>query len=656
MRKLRQWPHSVAACFFSAAVATAFGGEPAGSDLTLDDESGTVAGVVGPDIIISRIELNSSENPTGYGSVGGISAFAIGTTSCNIGNVSAEWERTTPRHPVIAQNMYRLKGGRFEQIGMSWVKHGFLATNENEVGCGPCDHPGFGDLLGPGCADTYVISLNGQHIYLGPRWPINAFTGQFPYPVSAPAPAPVIGRRLQVHNTDLDSAMNAGALYFGEGHYVTADDAAAGNGLNNLSYRQIVVSFRSSDGSYLISRTGPNKVQDPAIRAWREREPTVIETDVQVPAEGLFILAAKTTELGTGFWHYEYAVFNLNSDRSARSFSVPIPDGSVVLNVGFHDVDYHSGDPYDPTDWPGIVADDRIIWQTDSYDVSPNANALRWGTLYNFRFDTNVPPTAAVVTLGLFKPGQPEFVTATSTGPMLGFIDCNRNTLADVCDVDCGVTGGTCDRAGCGQSADCNSNLVPDECEVDCNENTVPDSCDISSGTSHDCNENTVPDDCEPDCDGDGLPDQCDGSDLDEDGVIDCDDRCPATTPPKGCLCPSVGLCCFCDQFELEECFLPGNELCFVQDYPVRDCLLGGGRPECETSPCLEGCLYSDGDADGDRDLADFAMLQNCFSGSLTDPAYEPPPEECRPFDVNHDSDVDLPDFGDYLSALNAGG
>ncbi len=50
---------------------------------------------------------------------------------------------------------------------------------------------------------------------------------------------------------------------------------------------------------------------------------------------------------------------------------------------------------------------------------------------------------------------------------------------------------------------DCNSNDIPDECEIsfdlagDCNANGVPDECDIASGNADDYNVNDVPDDCE---------------------------------------------------------------------------------------------------------------------------------------------------------------
>ena len=171
--------------------------------------------------------------------------------------------------------------------------------------------------------------------------------------------------------------------------------------------------------AYCAVVTGFTQTGQPAIRAWKQLDPSVLETNIRVPGEGLFILSAKASDLGDGFWHYEYALHNMNSDRSGQAFSVPLPSGAIVENVGFHDVDYHSGEPFDLTDWPAMVSDDAITWATTSYDVNPDANALRWGTLYNFRFDANVEPRSATVTLQLFKPGQPEDVTVYTIGPSL---------------------------------------------------------------------------------------------------------------------------------------------------------------------------------------------------------------------------------------------
>src|SRR5262245_15163942 len=46
-----------------------------------------------------------------YGTVGDITAYAIGTTSCNVGQCQANWTSNTADHPLIAQNLFRLKNG-----------------------------------------------------------------------------------------------------------------------------------------------------------------------------------------------------------------------------------------------------------------------------------------------------------------------------------------------------------------------------------------------------------------------------------------------------------------------------------------------------------------------------------------------------------------
>ena len=76
-----------------------------------------------------------------------------------------------------------------------------------------------------------------------------------------------------------------------------------------------------------------------------------------------------------------------------------------MSNIGFHDVDYHSGEPWDGTDWTNNGgANNEVVWETETFFENPEANALRWGTLYNFRFDTDVPPAILNVDLGLFRP------------------------------------------------------------------------------------------------------------------------------------------------------------------------------------------------------------------------------------------------------------
>jgi hypothetical protein len=362
------------------------------------------AAQAGPDVIVGDIP-----DVQNYGLAAGKYAYAIGTTSCNLGDAPLTWIDCTSGpncniHPVISQNMYRLQtvngSARFEQIGQAWLKHGFCALQGTV--CSACTPGGNCDALFPGCSDPYSSSLNGSQSGLGPKSEVNASTGAFPYPwiLQGTNTNATLFKRLQVNQADVGIA---GAQYFVASMYVQPEDAAAGNDNNNQSYRPCT----TTGGT--LSLTGSTQRGKPAIQAWKDVDATVTISNVDVPADGRFIIASKATDLGGGTWHYEYAVQNLNSDRSGQAFTIPLPSGAVVTNIGFKDVDYHSGEPYALTDWSSATASNSITWSTQTYAQNVNANALRWDTIYNFRFDCNVAPASAagVATITLFKPGSP---------------------------------------------------------------------------------------------------------------------------------------------------------------------------------------------------------------------------------------------------------
>ncbi|MDE0960593.1 MAG: hypothetical protein OSB09_07415 [Planctomycetota bacterium] len=355
-------------------------------------------GGTGPDVMVG--ELTGTQS---YGLAAGHYAYSVGTTSCNIGTDTLLWISNQNLHPVIGQNLYRLNNGRFEQIGMSWLKHGFLALAQNSCGCG-CNNPGNGALLGVGCSDPYSSGLNGQQSGLGPRSEvIDPANGGYLYPISLNPPnTDLTAKRLRVDANDNDPNLNAGALYFVEGHYVTPDDAAAGNAHNNCSYRSAVFSTNATRAMTLTSST---QRQQPGIQAWQDNDPAVTLTETLDADNGLVILGYKVTDLGGGQHAYEYAIFNMNSTRAVASFEMPLAGGVSLTSIESHHPNYHSGEPYSTTPWSATQTAGVISWATQTSAQDVNANAIRWSSLHNFRFIANAPPTLVTATLGHFSGG-----------------------------------------------------------------------------------------------------------------------------------------------------------------------------------------------------------------------------------------------------------
>jgi len=377
----------------------------------------------GPDVIVGDIP-----NAANYGSVGTIHAYSIATTACNIGDAEIDWFANTNRHPVVIQNLFRLSNGRFEQIGMSWARHGFFALENNL--CGDCIAAGGGQHLGVGCSSTNSAGINGSQEVLGPRSEVNASTGDFPYPFTGIGiNGDAIFKRLQVLENDLTVP---DARFFFEAQFVSPDDATAGNGANNPSWRETQF-LGSTLSPAMMSSTHR---EEPALFAWAQADAQVLLDFVDVPGDGRFWIASRAYDNGDGTFDYEYAVHNINSDRSAGGFSVPV-EMADVTNFGFHDVPYHSGEPFDGTDWTSGSFFGTAGWATDAFATNPDANALRWGTMYNFRFTANRPPMQGQATISLFKPGGPGQMTVQAWVPTGGpcVADFNADGVLDFFDV-----------------------------------------------------------------------------------------------------------------------------------------------------------------------------------------------------------------------------
>lgn len=375
-------------------------------------------GQIGADVVAWTIGGENGYDFIYRGSSDGIGGYSMATQSCNWGDEVLNWYGGTNNTPIIMQNMYRIKNGVMQQIGLqSFMKHSFCALSEH--GCGACQSTDC-DTLGIGCADTYGAGLNSGGNC--PRSDVNGFTGYYPYPFSiSPTGPSVLRGNLQIANVDVDPGYNASARYFIEAQYVAADDMAAGNGHNNASWREII--FNSVSSTSPVSN-GPSATHpgESAIEAWAGIDSSV-DLNVQfAPNDGKIIVGVKVIDNGNGSYEYHYAVYNMNCDRSIGSISIPTT-GEIVSNLGFHDVNYSSAEIYSGTDWNGTAYLDFVTWDTQTYSQNQNANAIRWGTMYNFNFTSLSPPVEGSIDLGLFKPNGPSIFAVNALVPEGGLVD-----------------------------------------------------------------------------------------------------------------------------------------------------------------------------------------------------------------------------------------
>lgn len=398
-------------------------GEVRSEDMpALAPSAGTVPG---PDVIVGDLSGLAQFGSSSGTQVG----LAVATDSCNFGTENLHWQANPSNdHPVIPQNLYRMSanGDRMEQIGQSNVKHAFTALTNNICGLG-CNGVG-GSNLGSGCSDPYSASLNAGP-NLGSRAWINPFTGDFPRGDSATPNNSHTGHshtgtshRILVEINDLNTSMNAGATYYAEGQYITRHEydwcsthPGQCNMYNNVSYRQYSVNGTTSPFSFSpVSSTVRTKA---AIMAWTGA--TIVDLQPAPGVDGIGTLAYKVTQLSPTLWHYEYAIYNQNLNRGIQSFSVPVTSGDLT-NIGFHAPPQHPGWANDGTvgnagfssqPWATNEANGSMTWSSETFAQNPNANAIRWGTTYNFRFDSTHAPVTATATIGFYKTGAPITVT-----------------------------------------------------------------------------------------------------------------------------------------------------------------------------------------------------------------------------------------------------
>lgn len=412
---------------------------------------GNAGSVPGPDVVVGDL--------SGLAQFGGQSGtqvgLAVGTDSCNFGTVDLNWfANPSNDHPVIPQNLYRMSGGtgnsdRFEQVGFSSVKHAFTALTNNICNLG-CNGVG-GTRLGSGCSDPYSASLNaGSSNALGSRGWINPFTGAYPRNDSATPNNDHSGHnhagpshRILTEVADIRADLNTGAQYFAEGQYITPHEyvwcqanPTQCNMNNNVSYRRY--SSNSTATPFSFTAQAATVRQKTALTAWTGA--TVVEFKPAGNTDGIGAIGYKVTNPSAGVWHYEYAIYNQNLDRAIQSFGIPVGTGVTLSNVGFKAPPQHpawnldgsfANQGYSNAAWSQAEANGYVTWGSESFAQNVNANAVRWGTLYNIRFDSNQPPMTSFATVGFLKTGAPIQVRVQI--PSSGGVTCSRIPQGNRC-------------------------------------------------------------------------------------------------------------------------------------------------------------------------------------------------------------------------------
>ncbi len=378
------------------------------------------------DMTVHRMGYNPGNNSNGFTSYGvnsGIAAYSVASQSCNIGNVNLIWSSGNGQtHPVISQNVYRLKGRRFEHLGQSWLKHGFCALCES--GCGNGSGSGCASQLRVGCADTYSSSLNDGSGG-GPKFTVFPTSGDHQHPDPTPSGNSTIRGRLQVAVADVDPSQNAGATYFVEGMYVHYEDHQNGFSRNNATWR--LIQFANNSSFTMQSGSTVNHSQETIVEAWKAQDSAVVIAEIENTNEGgagvngYYQVASRVWDNGDGTWEYHYLVNNQNSTQGAYSFSIPSGGGLNLTDVWFNDVDYHSGEVQDGTDWSMVQNATDITWTCpQTFAQNPDANAINWCTGYSFGFTANAAPTGGVGELEMFEPGVGSVLTFPLDGPGSG--------------------------------------------------------------------------------------------------------------------------------------------------------------------------------------------------------------------------------------------
>jgi hypothetical protein len=376
---------------------------------------------IGPDCVNSSLVDIARHGTNAAGTIVGYSA---GNTTCNRGDAPMVVSPSTTVRPMVGMNLYRFVDNgaysRFEQLGQGWCKWVSVPASGTNTTCGPSCGPFSAGQMGVNCADVYGSGFNSP-AGMAPRSRVNATLGTLTGARGGGTAETNINTRVQVRASDVNS-QPAGTRYFFETIHLLPDDAmhvragrtVAENAMNNATSQEIGIASSTA----VPTMIGGPGVGLAAISRW-----AVLDSDVSVVTadhndtpnpsasfpgtfvKSRFYVAGGATPLPGGLWRYEFAVFNLNSDRSCGSLTLAIPGIATVTDLTLRHPSSHSGEPFSNAAWTVGRTASALTFATVPFAQDMNANAIRWGTMYNFGFTSNAGPLTGTATLGLFKPG-----------------------------------------------------------------------------------------------------------------------------------------------------------------------------------------------------------------------------------------------------------
>ena len=322
------------------------------------------------------------------------------------------------QHPFLVWNIYKIQDGRIQMLAESGVKHAFLTINVN---CDPDLNCGDGNILWPGCEDTYSSGNNDTSTYQGPKDEIEASLGlwdncgSFFDPECNGSQSGFSGQwlnRLLIHP---DEFQQDGAEYFMDAWYVIQYDT---NIWSTMGYRPI---DPAPSGTGWTFNPGTYVEGTPVVNEWvaeGDEDPMVDHVEIVVPSktpedpypenmpQGHLRLLVQVTEVEEDRYRYNYALQNFDFERGVSSFSVPLSSDAEVFDTWFGGVE-----GVNEADWEVTHEDGELRFQ------APEGEKLPWFTLFNFEIEVDVPPEAGELELGPAEEASVEVIAVDTIVP-----------------------------------------------------------------------------------------------------------------------------------------------------------------------------------------------------------------------------------------------